>query len=250
MQQRPTVSVGGDAGSERSASLGYVDDRFLSRRRLRALPQESLRDRIVNAVRDAIVRGDFKPGEKVPETDLALELGVSRTPIREALRILEYQGLVETRPKRGTFIAGVRAEDAHDGLAVRTTLEQMAVRQALQRHDPPAWEQVCGELQAILDGMRDAVARKDAVAATEFDVNWHAALVASARNRYLSHAWWTVGSPILIWAPERNHYPLSSHEWSAVFDKHERLLVTLRTRDAAACAAAIKEHIMGKLAEL
>jgi DNA-binding GntR family transcriptional regulator len=214
--------------------------------RLRPLAQESLRTRVVNAVRDAIVRGEFKPGEKVPEHELAQELGVSRTPIREALRVLEYQGLVETRPKRGTFIAGLRHEDAHDGLAVRTTLEEMAIRQAIERHDETTWEGVCGELQGVLDAMRDAVSRMDPVAMTELDINWHAALVESAGNRYLSHAWWTVGSPMLIWSPERDRYPLGRHEWAAALDKHERLLAVLRTRDDAACSAAIREHIIGK----
>jgi DNA-binding GntR family transcriptional regulator len=214
--------------------------------RLRPLAQELLRVRIVNAVRDAIVRGDFKPGEKVPEHELAQELHVSRTPIREALRILEYQGLVETRPKRGTFIAGLRHEDAHDGLAVRSTLEEMAIRQAIERHDEEAWQGVCDDLQRTLDAMRDAVSRMDPVALTELDINWHAALVEAAGNRYLAHAWWTVGSPVLIWSPERDRYPLGRQEWVVALEKHERLLAVLRTRDQAACAAAIKEHIIGK----
>jgi DNA-binding GntR family transcriptional regulator len=234
-----------DSGTSRSVgSVGL--DRGTGLGRLRPLAQESLRTRIVNAVRDAIVRGEFKPGQKVPEHELAQQLEVSRTPIREALRILEYQGLVETRPKRGTFIAGTRHEDAHDGLAVRTTLEEMAIRQGIERHTEAAWEGLCDELDGVLDAMRDAVSRMDPVAMTQLDINWHAALVEAAGNRYLSHAWWTVGSPMLIWSPERDRYPLGRDDWVVAFEKHERLLAVLRTRDGAACAAAIREHIIGK----
>jgi DNA-binding GntR family transcriptional regulator len=247
-QPRGLKHAGIDEPQSRTAqSMGRATvDREPARGRLRPLAQESLRSRIVNAVRDAIVRGEFKPGEKVPEHELAQQLGVSRTPIREALRILEYQGLVETRPKRGTFIAGMRHEDAHDGLAVRTTLEEMAISQAIERHDEKAWEDVCDELQGMLDAMRDAVSRMDPVALTQLDINWHAALVESAGNRYLSHAWWTVGSPMLIWSPERDRYPLARDDWVVALEKHERLLAVLRTRDEAACSAAIREHIIGK----
>lgn len=75
--------------------------------RLIKIPQTLLRDQIVNAIRDAIIQGKFKPGEKIPEQELAEQLGVSRTPIREAIRILEQQGLVQPRPKNGTYIARI-----------------------------------------------------------------------------------------------------------------------------------------------
>jgi DNA-binding GntR family transcriptional regulator len=72
--------------------------------RLESLAQPSLRERVVTAVRDAVARGEFRPGQKVPEGELAEQLGVSRTPIARR-RVLEYEGLLVTRPKNGTYIA-------------------------------------------------------------------------------------------------------------------------------------------------
>ena len=71
------------------------------------LNQEALRERVVTAIRDAVIQGKLRPGEKVPEDELALRFGVSRTPVREAIRILEQQGMVRVLPKKGTYIATV-----------------------------------------------------------------------------------------------------------------------------------------------
>ncbi|MGH9199183.1 MAG: GntR family transcriptional regulator, partial [Acidimicrobiia bacterium] len=86
-------------GHPRSVTHGpeqSLDTHSKAAPRLERINQVALRDRIVNAIRDAIVQGKLKPGEKIPEQDLAVQLGVSRTPIREAIRILEQQGLVQT----------------------------------------------------------------------------------------------------------------------------------------------------------
>ena len=216
---------------------------------LRRIPQRALRDRVVDAIRDALIRGEFRPGEKVPEQQIAEQLGVSRTPVREALRILEFQGLLETRPKNGTYIARLRPEEARDGLLVRCALEELAVRQAVERLGS-GWEKVCDGLQELLEGMREAIAGRDQVAATEFDIRWHAQLVDAAGNRQLSHAWRMVGSPLLVWSPEVEQYPLTIEAWVDVIDRHAQLLAVLRDADLAACADALREHIMRKLDDM
>ncbi len=223
----------------------------LTERRLARLPQVSLRDQVVDAIRAAIVRGAFRPGEKVPEQELASELGVSRTPVREAIRILEEQGLVETRPKSGTFVTRVDHRDARDGLVVRTALEELAVRQALQRMDRGAWERFCDGLEDLLRGMRQAVRRGDPVTATQLDVEWHTELIHAADNRYLSRAWRMVGLPFLVWTPERDLYPQTREEWFVGFiQRHGELLAALRTGDPELCAEAVRSHIAKKLADL
>lgn len=216
---------------------------------LSPLSNESLRDRIVDAIRDAIVRGDFRPGQKIPEGELATQLGVSRTPIREAVQLLEYQGLVETRPKRGTYIATLESDDLQAALAVRSTLEQMAVRTAIIRAGD-RWLEFCEQLSMVLEDMREAVAAKDAPAATQADISWHGALVDAAGNRFLSQAWRTVGSPMLVWTPEIEMYPLAPGEWDSVLRKHEDLLDVLRLGDAERASVALDSHILGKLTDL
>jgi DNA-binding GntR family transcriptional regulator len=210
-----------------------------------------LRERVVTAIRDAVIQGKLRPGEKVPEDELALRFGVSRTPVREAIRILEQQGMVRVLPKKGTYIATVDPTDEADGLAVRAALEELAVRQALERSTEGQWKTLCDRLDRVVDRMRDAIDRDDTVAAVELDIEFHTALVRRSGNRYLSRTWHLVGIPFLIWSPERELYSQSRPNWTIGFaDKHADLVAAIRTRDEAACAGAVREHIKRKVAQM
>jgi len=212
--------------------------------------QPSLRDLIVDSIRDAILQGKLSPGEKIPEQDLAEQLGVSRTPIREAIRILEQQGLLETRPKNGTYVARVNWEDVQDSLTVRLALEETAVRQALQRLSQDEWNAFVARCEQLYAGMCQAVADNDLVTATELDVEWHTLLIDAARNRFLSRTWRVSGLPYLVWSPERELYPFTVERWASFQRRHELLLAALRSGNAEECAAAVRNHIGGKLSDL
>jgi DNA-binding GntR family transcriptional regulator len=220
------------------------------RNRLNKLTHKSLRDQIVGAIRDAIIKGKFKAGEKIPEQELAEQLGVSRTPIREAIRILEQQGLLETRPKNGTYVASLNWDEVQDSLYVRMALEESAVRQAIQRLMPEEWNKLCEEFQRLYDGMGEAIARDDPVATTELDIEWHTLLIDAARNRYLSRIWRATGLPFLVWSPERELYPFTAEKWAVFQRRHRELLDALRGRDPDQCAEAVRNHISGKLSDL
>jgi len=215
--------------------------------RLAPLAQESLRDRVLSAVRNAVVRGEFRPGEKVSEAELAEQLGVSRTPVREALRVLEYQGLVVTRPKAGTYIAAPDASVLRNGLIVRATLEQLALREVMLRGGDEGWHALCDQLDELLQRMDAAVRGDDDIGGTEADICWHERLVTAAGNASLTRAWHTVGSPTLVWAAEIEQYPLERAAWVDVVEQHQRLLAIFRRADVEESAHAIEEHIIGKL---
>ncbi len=215
------------------------------------LAQLSLRDRVVAAIRDAIVQGRLRPGEKVPEDELAQQLGVSRTPIREAIRILEQQGLVRVRPKKGTYIAQVDRRDVADGLSVRISLEELAVREAIDRLSEDQWVALCRRLEDLLSEMDAAVVASDAVTATELDIEFHTALIRAADNRFLAQTWRLVGVPLLVWAPERELYPQSQAElFVGLSERHRTLLEAIRQRDPDLSAVAIREHIERKLDDI
>ncbi|MGH8926224.1 MAG: GntR family transcriptional regulator [Acidimicrobiia bacterium] len=215
------------------------------------LDVRSLRDRVVNAIRVGIIQGSLRPGQKIPEQELATQLGVSRTPIREAIRILEQQGLVESRPKNGTYIAEVDFRDVVNGLLVRTSLEQLAVTQILDAMEPAAWEELCDQLDSIVDRMDEAVGRGDPVAAAEHDIKFHTTLIEATENRYLSQTWALVGLPFLIWTPERDMYPQTPADWAEGFTRrHQELVGALRSRDREVCTSAIAAHISLKVHDL
>ena len=97
-----------------------------------------LRDVVFNTLRQAILRGELKPGERLMEIKLANKLGVSRTPIREAIRKLELEGLVLIIPRRGAEVAQITEKSLRDVLEVRCALEELSVRLACERM---SWEQ-------------------------------------------------------------------------------------------------------------
>ena len=92
-----------------------------------------LRDVVFNTLREAILKGDLKPGERLMELQLASKLGVSRTPIREAIRMLEQEGLAVTTPRKGAEVAKMTLKDMEDVLEIRDALDELAVRIACQK---------------------------------------------------------------------------------------------------------------------
>lgn len=210
----------------------------------------SLREQILNAIRNAIIVGKFRAGEKIPEQDLADQLGVSRTPIREAIRVLEQQGLLEIRPQNGTYVARLNKQDSIDGLYVRAALEELAVRQALQRLTLQEWNDLCDQYEQLLIEGRSAVAQNDPVAGIDFDSKWHELLVDAAQNHSLSRIWRMTGVANLIWSFEFDLYPIDKEAFTAWVVRHQDLLDAFRERDPDTCAAAIRFHILRKASDI
>ena len=102
-------------------------------RPLEKIDRSSLRDQVLTSIRIAIITGKLKASDKISEVELSEQLGVSRTPVREAIRTLELHGFIEVYPKNGTYIASFNSEELQDGLHVRVALEELALKQALTR---------------------------------------------------------------------------------------------------------------------
>ncbi len=205
--------------------------------RLQKIRKNSLKEQVIDAIRDAIIEGKFKPGEKIPELELAKQLGVSRTPIREAIHILEQQGLVLIIPKSGTFVAEVVPKEVRDSLYTRIALEELALRQAIERSNAEEWENLCKKLGCILNSMREAGEKGDTIAATELDIEWHTTLIDAAQNRSLSRVWRATGLQYLIWSPERNLYPLADEKLSDItYTRHRDLFDVIHRKNPDECS--------------
>jgi DNA-binding GntR family transcriptional regulator len=98
--------------------------------------QQSLRERIATRLRQAIIAGELPPKARLPEPELAEQLRVSRTPLREAIRQLEAEGLVATIPRIGTFVSEITPQDTEELYALRVVIEGLAARQAAENADP------------------------------------------------------------------------------------------------------------------
>lgn len=137
-----------------------------------------LRDVVFNTLRNAILRGELKPGERLMEMHLANKLGVSRTPIREAIRMLEQEGLAVTIPRKGAQVAKMTEKDLQDVLEIRDALDELAVSMAAERMTPDQLD----ELKASMHEFEAATRSKDVRAIVEADEAFHNVIYRMANN--------------------------------------------------------------------
>lgn len=128
-----------------------------------------LRDVVFKTLRQAILRGELKPGERLMEIKLANKLGVSRTPIREAIRKLELEGLVLMIPRRGAEVAEITEKSLNDVLEVRKALEELAVQLACERMDEEGLE----ALKKAAKEFEESLGSEDVTRIAEADVAYH-----------------------------------------------------------------------------
>lgn len=140
-----------------------------------------LRDVVFNTLREAILRGELKPGERLMEIQLANKLGVSRTPIREAIRKLELEGLVLMIPRKGAEVAQITEKSLRDVLEVRRALEDLAVQLACLRMSMQTLE----DLKAAARAFEEVLGGEDITAVAEADVAFHDVIYMATDNQRL-----------------------------------------------------------------
>ena len=140
-----------------------------------------LRDVVFKTLRQAILRGELKPGERLMEIKLANKLGVSRTPIREAIRKLELEGLVLMIPRRGAEVAEITEKSLNDVLEVRKALEELSVQLACERITPEQVE----EMKMAAEDFRKVLKSGDVTKIAEADVKVHDIIFAATNNQRL-----------------------------------------------------------------
>lgn len=140
-----------------------------------------LRDVVFNTLRKAILRGELKPGERLMEIQLANKLGVSRTPIREAIHKLELEGLVLMIPRKGAEVAQITEKNMQDVLEVRKALEELSVQLACERITPEQVE----EMKMAAEDFRKVLKSGDVTKIAEADVKFHDIIFAATNNQRL-----------------------------------------------------------------
>lgn len=140
-----------------------------------------LRDVVFNTLRNAILTGDLEPGERLLEIKLADKLGVSRTPIREAIRKLELEGLVVITPRKSAEVARITKEDLRDVLEVRRVLECLAIELSCEK----ITDEIVGELESNLKEFQKAIKKNDIKEIAVTDVDFHEIIYKSTGNKRL-----------------------------------------------------------------
>ena len=140
-----------------------------------------LRDVVFNTLREAILKGELKPGERLMELQLAAKLGVSRTPIREAIRMLEQEGLAVTIPRKGAEVAKMTEKDMEDVLQIREALDELAAKIACEQIS----EEQLEELVATMHEFEESTKTNNVKKIAEADVKFHDIIYQSTGNQKL-----------------------------------------------------------------
>jgi DNA-binding GntR family transcriptional regulator len=148
-----------------------------------------LAESVLQEIIEAIVTNRLRPGEKLVETRLADQLGVSRGPVREAFRRMEQMGLVEKFPYRGAFVSALTKQDVEELHTVRESLECLAAQLLAERRDPQAIE----KLESIVSEMGQADISSDRRQMIALDVDFHNALIELTEHKLLYEIWQIVG---------------------------------------------------------
>jgi DNA-binding GntR family transcriptional regulator len=194
-----------------------------------------LSDQVKAFIIDAITGGDFKPGDRIVESALARQLGVSQAPVREAIRDLARMGFLETEPYRGTSVRSFTPGELWEVYTVRAALEALSARLAAARLN----DDDVDTLERILDQMVDAGRRQDLDRMTELDNDFHETILQIAGNSLLYQLWQTLqfGYWTIVTAK------MSTFDLEHLAARHEELLDALKTRDPQRAMDAMRRHI-------
>jgi len=195
-----------------------------------------LRDVVFNTLRQEILTGKLKPGERLMEIHLANKLGVSRTPIREAIRKLELEGLVIMIPRRGAEVAQITLKSLKDVMEVRCALDVLAIELACERmgqEDQARLFQACDYFSA-------AVRTKDTRKIAEADVAFHDIIVLSTGNKRLIQLVNNLSEQMYRYRFEYLK-DTSSHE--ILKSEHEEMYKSILRKDKTAAADVVRKHI-------
>jgi DNA-binding GntR family transcriptional regulator len=196
----------------------------------------SLRGKVFNQLRTNILNGTYKPGDSLIELRLSEELGVSRTPIREALRQLELEGLVQAIPNKGAVVKGITEQDVEDIFTIRTMIEGLAARWAAEKITP---EEIT-ELKEALEFEEFYTVKNDTDHLMRYDSRFHEIIFRASKSRPLMHMLSTFHDYIQsarvfsFKIPGRPQKSLSEHR--AIFE-------AISNKDAATAEALTIQHI-------
>lgn len=204
----------------------------------------SSRNLVVTILREAIVSGDITAGAQLKQDELAAHFKVSPAPIREALRQLESEGLVEHRPNRGAFVTELPADEALEVLLpIRLQLEDYAFQQVAPNLTP----ELVTDLREQIAAMGEGAARGDVPTINEADVRFHELVVEASGAFHTNQLWHSVLPRI-----RRQFYVLTPRhaDLKEVQHEHVALLKALQDGDPHDLSVALREHIIGTISAL
>lgn len=197
---------------------------------------KSLTSIIFEKIREDILNDQYKHGEKIVEAKLAEELGVSRTPVREALKQLELDGLVENIPNRGVIVKGISDQDIYDIFTIRMAIEGIAAQWAVERMS----EEELAQLKEVCELMEFYTLKSDVSKIFELNTKFHEIIYMATKSRYLEHV---LRDFQLFIKSTRNKSLRTEGRMDTALIEHKKILDAFLDRDAETAVAMLTEHI-------
>ena len=197
---------------------------------------QPLREVVCETLREAIRSGVLKPGERLMEIQLADELGVSRTPVREAMRKLELEGYVIMLPRRGTYVANISIRDINEVFEIRTTLDALASGLAAERITEEELEQ----LERLLVSIGENIETRNMKKVVEEDMEFHDILYKASRNQRLVGIISNLREQMTRFRSMSMSYP---GRLKKTLEEHSRLVEAIAQRDVELAQKLAVEHM-------
>lgn len=195
-----------------------------------------LRDVVFNTLREAILKGELKPGERLMELQLAARLGVSRTPIREAIRMLEQEGLAVTVPRKGAEVAKMTEKDMEDVLIIRMALDELAVQLACDQIDEEQFKQ----LQVARRNFESCIQSGDVKKIALADVEFHDRIYQATGNTKLITMLNNLREQMYRYRVE---YLKDERNYPTLIKEHQSLVEGIRRKDKEFVTVVMKKHV-------
>ena len=190
------------------------------------------------ALRSMILSGELPPGARVVENQLTSQLGVSRPPLREALRVLEHEGLVRPSPPRGTIVTPVSMHDVFEVFSLREELERIAVRSGVPARDPERLHRV----RAAMVDLDAAASAQDAAGVTRGGFAFHLSVIGLAGNGRLEAAYRALSLQMQLCMGLNRRARASQETLGEDAERHRRILVAIEDGDAAGVQDELLHH--------
>ncbi len=197
-------------------------------------PSDAAREQVIDVLKERIISGELRPGDRLRERTVSREFNVSRVPVREAFFILRNQGLIRTEPRRGAFVTAMTATDIEELFEVRTALEPLVSRLAALHRD----DDDLTVLRADLDAAREAGAAHDFVAGSLANAAFHQDLLRATHNELLN----AVMSPLDLKIQRLFRRTIAGHEHE-LFAVHAEMFEVVLAGDADRASALSARHV-------
>jgi len=206
-----------------------------------AIPRANLHEQVAGRLRQMLIEGEIAPGAKLNERELCEQLDVSRTPLREAIKMLAAEGLVELLPNRGAIAVSLTEQDIRHTFEVMAGLEALSGELAAQR----VTDAEVAEIRALHFEMMAAYTRRDLSSYYRVNAQIHRAINAAAKNPVLAATYERMNSRLHSLRFRSNQ---DGEKWANAVQEHEQMVDALSRRDAAALRAVLSSHLHNKLA--